>query len=104
ICEGPNEFTFAAGGAWLDDDTIVFTTGDSDLYAAPASGGEPTLWLSADPENEVDFHDAARLPGGRGVLFTVHPLNAGWYIGASDGSRRTTIARAKGSSASTPVY
>ncbi|MFG0284387.1 MAG: protein kinase [Phycisphaerales bacterium JB039] len=104
ICKGPGEFSEASGAAWLDDGTIIFTTGNSGLYAAPASGGQPELWLAPDPETELDFHEVSALPDGKGVIFVVHPINDNWYIGASDGARRAVVARFGSASSSSPCY
>ena len=42
ICELPGgNWDQDAGGAWLPDDTIVFTTGGSPLMRVPAAGRSP---------------------------------------------------------------
>jgi serine/threonine protein kinase len=45
-----------AGGAWLPDDMIVFTTGGSPLMRVPAAGGDPVRHLTADAAGELHFH------------------------------------------------
>ena len=59
--------------SWGPDDRIVFAT-TLGLYRVAASGGEPELLISPDPEQqELYFFRPQILPGGRTVLFTVLP-------------------------------
>jgi serine/threonine protein kinase len=66
----PEEMSTAGGGAWLGHE-IYFTTGGSGLLEVPAQGGKVTVALPPD-EGERDFHQAAALPEGRGIVFVVH--------------------------------
>ena len=73
ICDLPgSNWDQDAGGAWLPDDTIVFTTGGSPLMRVPAAGGDPVQHLAADAAGELHFHFAHALPGARGLLYVVH--------------------------------
>jgi class 3 adenylate cyclase len=65
-----------AGGAWLPGEKVIFTTGMSALYEAPAQGGKVATALALAGD-DLDFHHASPLPGGRGVLFVVHRDTAG---------------------------
>ena len=68
----------ACGAAWLSSERIVFATGMSGLFEVPAQGGRVRTVLEPDIRGgELDFHEASALPGGRGVLFALHRINAG---------------------------
>ena len=72
ICDLPGgTWDQDAGGAWLPDDTIVFTTGGSPLMRVPAAGGDPVRHL-ATGAGELHFHSVHALPGARGLLYVVH--------------------------------
>ena len=64
-----------AGGDWDADDRIVFTITRDALYEVSANGGDPVVLL-APGEDEIDFHRPDILPGGSGVIFSVHHLDA----------------------------
>ena len=87
------------GGAWLDDDTVLFAEWRSDVFEVSAAGGTPRVYLSRDPDTEVDFHRLEPLPNGRGLLYSVH-AREGTHIGVlDDGTRRRLIENA-----SAPAY
>jgi len=96
-------FVAEAGAAWLEDGTIVYTTGNSPLMAVSSLGGTPTVWLETAP-GEDDFHDASALPNGRGVLFTVHLVSGGLFLAASDGTRRTIVLPPEDTRPNLPRY
>ena len=79
------------GGAWSDDDTIVFAAWRGDLFEVPAAGGTPRPYLARDPETEVDFHRLAFLPDGRGLLYSVHQREGGHVGVYAEGRRRVLI-------------
>ena len=79
------------GGAWSDDDTIVFAAWRGDLFEVPAAGGTPRPYLVRDPETEVDFHRLAFLPDGRGLLYSVHQREGGHVGVYAEGRRRVLI-------------
>src|SRR4029078_10809442 len=62
------------GGVWLQDNTIVFSTGSdtNGLFQVPAKGGIPHVLVPTDPLSEIDFHEPMPLPDGKSVLFIVH--------------------------------
>ena len=69
ICELPAAaWDYDSGGAWLPDDTIVFTTGASNLMRVAASGGDAVTELAVAGDDELHFHTVTALPGGRGLL------------------------------------
>jgi hypothetical protein len=59
------------GGAWQTDDTVVFSTTRGPMYKVSALGGEPAVLIPLG-DGEVDFHQPAVLPGGRGFVYVVH--------------------------------
>jgi serine/threonine-protein kinase len=73
ISELPNRIVRGAGASWGDDGNIVFSYGGGPLYEVPARGGDVHLLLEANNEaGEDHFHEPSHLPGGRGILYTVH--------------------------------
>jgi WD40 repeat protein len=58
------------GGSWGADDTIVFaqTTG---IFTVAGAGGAPTLVAGVDRARGDLAMNPMRLPGGRGILFTL---------------------------------
>ena len=71
ICTVVEGFSRVSGGAWLADDRIVYR-GKNDLMVVLATGGTPTTFVAAKSINAVDFHDPDALPGGNGLVVTVH--------------------------------
>ncbi len=67
--------TFASGGSWMSDDTIVFGTGDSTtgrkLFRVSATGGAPEILVPPGPETGHGHPDV--LPGSDAVLLAVRP-------------------------------
>ena len=75
----PERFHWVGATTWLDDGTIVWSTGrDGDpLLAVSAAGGDPKPLLEPSAERgEMDFHSPSALPGNAGVLFAVHRVDA----------------------------
>jgi len=67
LCEGD----LSAGGAWGDDDTIVFP-GAKGLLRVAASGGTPQPLTTLDAAKHETAHTRPQfLPGGQQLLFTV---------------------------------
>ena len=71
LCDAPA----GRGGAWTDDDTIIFTpegTGpNTRLMRVPASGGAPAVFGTLRPDAKTQRWPQA-LPDGRSVLYTEH--------------------------------
>jgi Tol biopolymer transport system component len=58
------------GGTWLDDGTIVFSSGrNPSLFRVPEAGGTPVQLTQAEPGTAHFFPEA--LPGGRAILFSM---------------------------------
>lgn len=63
------------GGAWLDNDTIVYTplaVGGTPLNRVPADGSAPPVPVGEFAEGEVTQRWPQVLPGGKGILYTGH--------------------------------
>ena len=105
ICDLPGgNWDQDAGGAWLPDDTIVFTTGGSPLMRVPAAGGDPVPHLTADAAGELHFHSAHALPGARGLLYVVHRESGPDTLEVFAGGTRKVLLHAPGQVIQDPVY
>ncbi len=70
ICDAPEP----RGASWSDDGTIVFAPGVfSGLQRVAATGGAPEALTTLDPGSEGSHRWPVVLPGGRHILFSVHP-------------------------------
>jgi eukaryotic-like serine/threonine-protein kinase len=105
ICDLPGtNWDQDAGGAWLSDETIVFTTGGSPLMRVPAAGGDPAQHLGANAAGELHFHSANPLPGARGVLYVVHRESGPDTLEVFADGKRKVLLRTPGQSIHDPVY
>ena len=105
ICDLPGgSWDQDAGGAWLPDDTIVFTTGGSSLMRVPAAGGDPAQHLAANGAGELHFHSAHALPGARAVLYVVHRESGADTLEVFAGGDRKILLQAPGQTIHDPVY
>ncbi len=96
-----------AGGAWMADDTIVFSNGNAGLWRVPAQGGDPVSALEPDPQSELHFHNLSGLPDGRSAIYVVH--RAGEGVGANtlslwSGGKARVLYEAEGQSLDDPFY
>ena len=74
ICEA----MFGRGGAWMGDDSIVFSPFFQEpIYRVPASGGEPTPLTQIDETRHKSHRWPAALPDGKHFLFTAIGLDQG---------------------------
>jgi serine/threonine-protein kinase len=102
----PRDLVGSGGSVWTDDGQLVFAGSDTvGLWSLPMAGGAGTDLLPLDREAEADFHEIAALPGGRGLLFTVHRSsglpNA---IAVLAGGQRRLVFELPGESLRYPVY
>ncbi len=75
ICEVPGSIHPQAGGmTWLQDNRIVYATGDAGLFEVSSQGGSPNVLLAPD-SLELDFHLVSSLPDDGGLLFVPHAVN-----------------------------
>jgi Tol biopolymer transport system component len=104
ICDLPaGSWDQDAGGAWMSDDTIVFTTGGSPLMRVPAAGGDPVQHLVPNA-GELHFHTAHALPSARGVLYVVHREEGEDTLELFADGKRKVLLQAPGQSIHDPVY
>ena len=105
IGEAPSVMGAAAGAAWLTDGMIYMTTGNHGLHAIPAVGGKAVEVMQVDRETEQDYHDAAPLPDGRGVLYVIHRVDDGISaLGVWDGKDRKQLLHLPGEYVKNPTY
>ena len=84
---------FPLGGAWGDDDVIVFAAGaQTGLSRVAASGGTPEP-LTAIGTGELSHRFPHVLPGAVGVVFTLQRADGGFSIGVVPArTRQHTVA------------
>jgi Tol biopolymer transport system component len=100
----PREPTGGNGGCWGEDGRIVFSLGSTGLFQVPAVGGDARDFVAL-AEGEADFHEPHLLPGGRGVVFVVHPEDAGPnLLVVQSGEQRTELLDTGEGSVQRPVW
>ncbi len=70
ICDTPG---YVASASWGPDNTIVFGRGPDGVFEVSAAGGTPRILIAPDSTRHQAFRAPQMLPGGKAVLFTVHP-------------------------------
>jgi serine/threonine-protein kinase len=81
LCDAQNP----RGGAWTDDDTIIFASANGPntrLTRVSAAGGTPSVFGTPD-EGAVSQRWPQALPGGKGVLYTENSTGTGGWDGAN---------------------
>jgi len=108
ILVGEMPLVLSAGGGglcWTVRDTIVFATGDNNLFEIPVSGGTPNAILRPDGSKESDFHNPSALPGDRGILYVVHRVPQGLdTLEVLTGGQRRVLFQQEGGRMGHPVY
>ena len=76
-------------GAWGGGGRIVLAQWRGGIYAVPAGGGEPRLFVEPQ-EGEVDFHGLSFLPDGQTIVTALHAAgeDADKLLLIEDGERR----------------
>ena len=94
-----------AGGIWRPDGKIVFSRSSrsTGLLEVSQDGGEMTS-LIGPLEGDLDFHEPAQLPGGRGYLLVVHRNEGPDNIAVLHGQTRKEILHLPGESLFFPQY
>ena len=88
VCTAENVW----GGAWLDDDTIVFIQDSTALMQVSANGGEPTAFASIIEDAGLGGAiSTTAVPGSRSVLVT------GWHENSIEGCDIVAISLDTGS-------
>jgi len=105
IGEAAGVVGMAGGLAWLPDDRIYITGGAAGIDALAAAGGKPVVVCDVDHINQQDFHDAAPLPDGRGILLVIHRLDDGVSaLGVWDHNQVHEILHLPGERLKRPCY
>jgi Tol biopolymer transport system component len=101
----PNDLAGSGAGTWTADGQLVLAGSNSvGLFAVGANGAATGEILSLSRPAETDFHEVSALPGGRGLIFTVHSGGATDRIDAFVGGKRKTLLQVRGENLSWPVY
>jgi hypothetical protein len=98
----PGPFNQMGGAVWLDDGTIVFTTGFTGLMRVGAEGGEPEQIVAPASATE-DFHGVTALPSG-GFVTAAHDGASVNTLIAIRGGVRTVVLQTKGIDIAAPAY
>ncbi len=91
------------GGTWSDDGTIYVVPVSGAMQALSAVGGEPRPFLELE-EGDSDFHTPHALPGGRGLLYTIHGPNGPDTIEVFSGGERYEVLTIQGERMEGAVY
>ena len=83
-----------AGAVWTHDGEIVYSRGNTDLFAVPARGGERSTRFACPTGEHV--HGPALLPDGRSVFFVIHRSVGPDTIGALIGERVERVYKIPG--------
>ncbi|MFB3105024.1 MAG: TolB family protein, partial [Pseudomonadales bacterium] len=101
----PTAMLPVGGISWTKDDRLLVATGNTGLHEVSARGGEVRTILEVDEVTEEDFHHAAALPDGRGILFTIHKKGGGAdSIELWTPKERKTLLELPGERFDNPVY
>jgi hypothetical protein len=102
----PQELGGGGGMVWtLDDRILLAGSPTAGLLEVPAHGGTVSEAAALDPETERDFHEVSLLPGGRGVLISVHPRGGiANRIDVLAGGERRTVLEVEEGWVEQPVY
>ncbi len=80
--------------AWRSDGTILFAVSRDSVYAVPAEGGTPAVYLPIDPKTEIEFTSVSPLPDNR-LIVTTRIREPSSYrtelVSSGSDRRRTTI-------------
>ena len=95
------------GGAWNQDDVIVFGS-SSGLFRVPASGGIPVQITAVDPaRQETSHYSPSFLPDGRHFVYARHSTDeekSGIYLGSVDAKPEQQSSKLLIASIWGPVY
>ena len=109
LCDMPANLSFARGGVWRPDGTIVFsvTPAFSDagvLYTVPSQGGEPVVFAVADSSlDRLGLIYPALLPDGA-LLYAATVGETDGALMVQKGQERRVILPIRGERAAFPVY
>ncbi len=92
------------GGAWAPDGTIYMVRASGAMLALSAMGGEPRPFIEAVEGVASDYHTPHVLPGGKGVLYTVHGPEGPDTIEVFAEGRRRVVLKIAGERIEGAVY
>jgi len=107
ISELPSGLVNGAGASWGEGGQIAFASGGGPVFVVPERGGDFKMMIEPDASLEDDhFHEPFWLPGGAGLLFTVHRTgNKGTdTIALLHEGQRKTLLQLPGQTIWRPVY
>ncbi|HET6277880.1 MAG TPA: hypothetical protein VFG08_03775, partial [Candidatus Polarisedimenticolia bacterium] len=107
VSELPGTLVNGAGASWGEDGRIAFANGGGSVFVVPERGGDFQAMIEPDAALEDDhFHEPHWLPGGAGLLFTIHRLgNRGTdTLAVLHDGRRKNILQLPGQTIWRPVY
>jgi Tol biopolymer transport system component len=84
------------GGTWGLEDTLYITPRSGAMHTVSAQGGDPRLFIEPEEDKETDFHTPHALPGGQGILYTVHRAEGPDTIEVFAGGERKVVMRIEG--------
>ena len=103
----PADLEGSGATLWLPDGRILVAGSDTRGIAEISDrGGDLKDVVPLDKNAEVDFHELAPLPDGRGVIFTVHRVDTGKQdtIEAFVDGERRVVLQLSGENLRRPVY
>jgi serine/threonine protein kinase len=107
VGDAPAGLSGAGSGVWTVDGNLVVAGSDTiGLFSIPADGGAARDILPLNKQRDTDFHHAAALPDGRGLLVAVHRKQRPGpdTIVALVNGRLKTVLQMPGEAIHFPVY
>jgi eukaryotic-like serine/threonine-protein kinase len=105
VGDAPPGVLGSASGVWTAGGDLVLAGSDIvGLYSISLREGNRREILRLDKTNEIDFHEMAALPSGRGFLVAVHRSQGSDTIAAFVNGRRQTVLQLPGETIQAPVY
>ena len=106
IADLPEELGGGGGMVWTPDDRILLAGSPAaGLIEVSARGGTVREAATLDPNTERDFHEVSLLPGGKGLLTSVHPQGGiPNRIDAISGGERKVVLEVDEGWVEQPVY
>ena len=105
VADAPEGLSGTGSGAWTPSGDLIMAGRDAvGLLSIRISDGQRREILPIDKKNEIDFHQVAALPDGRGLLLAVHRSQGSDTIAALVNGRRHDVLQLPGETIQAPVY